>query len=97
MVRNSLDWDRDQEQDPGTGSGFLDGSGFNEYGSEQCFGSIIIESGSGSSKNLNPEPDPSYFFTLSEKNLNYCTLGEIYCHPPIFIIEAQNLSLFNSE
>ena len=45
--------------------------------SEQCFGSIFIESGSGSSrksqsgsrKALKPDPDPSYFFTLSEKKL----------------------------
>ena len=45
----------------------------------QCFGSIFIESrsGSGSSqksqsgsrKALNPDPDPSYFFTLSEKKV----------------------------
>ena len=40
---------------------------------EQCLGSIFIESGSsrksqsGSRKALNPNPDPSYFFTLSEK------------------------------
>ena len=39
---------------------------------EQCFGSIFIEfgsskksqSGSGSRKALNPDPHPSYFFTL---------------------------------
>ena len=43
----------------------------------QCFGSIFIESGSGSSqksqsgsrKALNPDPDPCYFFTLFEKKL----------------------------
>ena len=40
-----------------------------------CFKSIFIESGSsqksqfGSRKALNPDPDPSYFFTLSDKKI----------------------------
>ena len=56
----------------------------------QCFGSIFIESGSskksrsgfGSRKALNP--DPSNFFTLSEKNLNYVIII-------IFIIKKRQL------
>ena len=48
----------------------------------QCFGSIFIESGSrkksqsgsGSRKALNPYPDPSYFFTLSEKKIKIMLL-----------------------
>ena len=44
---------------------------------KQCFGSIFIESGSGqkfpfgsgSRKASNPDPDPNYFFTLSEETL----------------------------
>ena len=45
------------------------------WSKNQCFGSIFIESGSskksqsGSRKALNPDPDPSYFFTLSEKKV----------------------------
>ena len=41
---------------------------------DQCFGSIFIKSRSsqksqsGSRKDLNPDPDPSYFFTLSSKS-----------------------------
>ena len=38
-------------------------------GRKQCFGSILIESGSASSKALNPDPYPSYFFTLSAKKI----------------------------
>ena len=51
----------------------------------QCFGSIFIESGSskksqsGSIRTLNPDPDPSYFLTLSEQKykllLNYKTFS----------------------
>ena len=53
------------------------------YPSFQCFGSIFIkfgsrsgsrssqksQSGFGSRKALNPDPDPSYFFTQSEKKI----------------------------
>ena len=50
----------------------------------QCFGSIFVETGSsqksqtgsGSRKALNP--DPCYFFTLSEKNLNYFIIIGFY-------------------
>ena len=33
---------------------------------KHCFGSIFIESGSCQKSESGPDPDPSYFFTLSE-------------------------------
>ena len=52
----------------------------------QCFGSIFVESGTGSSQKSQTgsgsgqalNPDPWYFFTLSEKNLNYFIIIGFY-------------------
>ena len=46
-------------------------NGCRKEGCRQCFGSIFIESGSGSNQksesgSADPVPDPSYFLTLSE-------------------------------
>ena len=67
----------------GRGRVQLDGElGWWVFAKKQCFGSIFIESGSskksqsGSRKALNP--DPSYFFTLSEKKLNYVIIISFY-------------------